>query len=110
MKRLLLPASALVVLSACATGGGGGGGAAFTDCYTEYCVEYDDGGLQRLYLRTPGTPAIAARGPVTTAAGHGDTQVVTRGTSSAAAAASTRMSPVPSARPSAASGAGGRRP
>ena len=107
MKRLLLPASALLVLSACATGGGGGGGAAFTDCHTEYCVEYDEGGLQRLYLRTPGTPAISARGPVTTAAGHGGTQVVTRGT---AAAASTRMSPVPSARPSAASGAGGRRP
>ena len=27
---------------------------AYTDCFTDYCVEYDDSGLQRLYLRTPG--------------------------------------------------------
>jgi hypothetical protein len=104
MKRLLLPAFVLLALGACATGGGGGGGGVYTDCYTDYCAEYDESGLQRLYLRTPGTPATAARGRVSTAAERGGTQVVTR---NPGAAASARMSPVPSARPS---GSGGRRP
>jgi hypothetical protein len=107
MRRLLLPAAVLLVLAGCATGGGGGGGVAYTDCYADYCVEYANDGWQRLYLRTPGTPAIGQRGRVTTAAGRGATQVVTR---APAAAASVRMSPVPSARPSAPSRSGGRRP
>jgi hypothetical protein len=110
MKRLLGPASVLLALSACATGGGGGGGgAAYVDCHTDYCVEYQDDGLQRLYLRTPGAPAATARGNVTTADGRGGTRVVTR-EPAAAASASARMSPVPSTRHPAAPGFGGRRP
>ena len=107
MKRLLLPLSDVLAFAACATGGGGGGGGmAYTDCFTDYCVDYDDSGLQRLYLRTPGaTPT--GRSDVTTAAGRGGTQVVTRNPGTTAAA-SARMSPIPSARTS--GGVGGRRP
>jgi hypothetical protein len=108
MKRGLLFASTLLVLGGCASGGGGGGGAAYTDCFTDYCVEYDDIGLQRLYLRTPGTPAIVQRAEVRTAAPRGGTQVVTRNTGGTASA-SARMSAIPSSRNSA-SGSGGRRP
>ena len=107
MKRLLLSLSVLLVLGACATGGGGGGGGmAYTDCFTDYCVDYDDDGLQQLYLRTPGAPITGRRGEVTTATGRGGTQVVTRNPG-ATASASARMSPIPSARTS---GGGGRRP
>jgi len=106
MKRLLLPLSAVLAFAACATGGGGGGGgAAYTDCFTDYCADYDDSGLQRLYLRTPGvTPT--GRAEVTTATGRGGTQVVTRDPGTTASA-SARMSPIPSARTSR---GGGRRP
>jgi hypothetical protein len=81
---------------------------AYTDCYTDYCADYDDTGLQRLYLRTPGTPVPARRADVTTAAGRGGTQVVTR--DPGALSASARMTPISSARPPAPSGTGGRRP
>jgi len=106
MKRLLLPLSAVLAFAACATSsGGGGGGAAYTDCFTDDCADYDDSGLQRLYLRTPGvTPT--GRAEVTTATGRGGTQVVTRDPGTTASA-SARMSPIPSARTS---GGGGRRP
>jgi hypothetical protein len=107
MKRVVALAIAVVALSACATVGGGGGGAVSTDCYADYCVEYADEG-QRLYLRTPGTPASGRRGDVTAAAPRGGTQVVTR--DPAAASVSPRMSPVPAVRPASPSVSGGRRP
>jgi hypothetical protein len=109
VKRALVAVLALVGLSACATGGGGGGGGGefYTDCYTEYCIEYAGDRFQRLYLRTPGTP-VTARGDVTTSTARGGTRVVTR--NPASASVSPRMSPVPAARPSSPSGSGARRP
>ena len=109
MKRLLLPAFVLLALGGCASGGGGGGGgAAYMDCFTDYCVEYDAAGFQRLYLRTPAGPARGQRAEVRTAAGRGGTQVVSRSSGGDAAAA--RMSPIPATRSSAPARSGGRRP
>ena len=84
-------------------GFGGGGVGVYADCFTDYCAEYDDTGLQRLYLRIPGTPA-GSRSTVVTAAPRGETQVVLRDPG-APAPASARMAPIPSPRPS-----GGRKP
>ena len=98
-------ALALAVAGGCAsqTGIGGGGVGVYADCFTDYCAEYDDTGLQRLYLRTPGTP-VGSRSMVVTAAPRGETQVVVRDPG-APAPASARMAPIPSARPP-----GGRKP
>ncbi len=108
MKRLLLPAFVLLALGGCASGGGGGGGAAYMDCYTDYCVEYDAAGVQRLYLRTPAGPALGQRAEVQTASGRGGTQVVTRNPSGSTSAA--RMNPIFTTRSSAPARTGSRQP
>ena len=99
MKRASLfvaGAGLLIALAGCATGGGGGagGGGMYTDCAIDYCVDYDGLNAQRIYLRTPGGPAPAPRGAVTTADSRGGTQVVTRDPG-VPVTASARMAPIP---------------
>jgi hypothetical protein len=110
MKRafLFVAGGALLAgLAGCATGGAGGagGGGMYTDCSIDYCVDYDGLNARRIYLRTPGGPAPAPRGAVTTADARGGTQVVTRDAVTPAPA-SARMSPIPTS----GSRSGGSRP
>lgn len=67
MKGLILLCALLAsgFAAGCASSSSGvGSGIVFADCYSYYCVGYDEQLQHHLFIRTPSTPAFPGRGEV----------------------------------------------